>query len=394
MTDLSRRSALQCALAAAGTLPLLADKAAASTLGSAADGTNGVELTAMWSSFCQELDKLGKVLLRPAVPHNALDQAEGIRYLTRLLRGGLEMTVEASNPDFPRFYQLSNETMKIGADNPDNIYLTATVSATRSYRITGKRGTVPYLGFATKANRYHIDGTMASTGELDAKTMHIEPDGSFEIIVSATRQGKNWLPMAADSTMFLVRQTFLDKKTEIPAELHIEAIGMHARPAPITPDFMRAALADATKFVAGTANTFADWTEMFMKRPNELLPWDQNFFQKAGGDPNIFYLHGYWALADDEAWVIETRIPKCRFWNFQLDNWWMESLDYANVPNVWTNGKKAKLNADGTLTLVVATKDPGFGNWIDTTGHSSGTALLRWIGADEHPLPTAKIVKL
>ena len=46
------------------------------------------------------------------------------------------------------------------------------------------------------------------------------------------------------------------------------------------------------------------------------------------------------------------------------------------------------------VTFVVADTDPGWGNWIDTTGHTSGTALLRWVGATEHPLPTCRVVTL
>ncbi len=71
----------------------------------------------------------------------------------------------------------------------------------------------------------------------------------------------------------------------------------------------------------------------------------------------------------------------------------MESLDYRYLP-VWTNNGMAKLNADGTLTLVVAAADTGVGNWIDTAGHDNGTMLLRWVGASEHPIPTCRVVKL
>jgi hypothetical protein len=62
--------------------------------------------------------------------------------------------------------------------------------------------------------------------------------------------------------------------------------------------------------------------------------------------------------------------------------------------SITVNKHTAKLNDDGTLTLIVAAKDPGYGNWIDTTGHLTGTALLRWVGTDDHPVPTTKVVKL
>lgn len=388
MEKISRRGAM--AGAALGVLALNADQLLAAQKPSG-DQDN---LSTLWSEFCRDLEQAGEILLRPQAPRIGLDQAEGVRYLSRLLRASLEMSVEASDPDFPRFFQLSNETIKIGADNPDNIYLNAVISGDRTYRITGKRGTVPYLSFGTKANRYGTDGTMASTGELDGKDMEIEADGSFEIFVSAKRQGRNWLPLAPDTSMLLVRQTFTDKAAEQAAQMKISCINPVASLPTLTPARMRSALKSAVGFVTGTSRTFAEWTELFMTRPNEILPWDQSLFQKAGGDPNIFYLHGYWNLAQGESWVIETKVPDCRFWNFQADNWWMESLDYSSNPNVWTNSKKAKRNSDGTLTLVVSARDPGFGNWIDTAGHSTGTALLRWIGASEHPLPQARIVRL
>ncbi|WP_316043316.1 hypothetical protein [Actinomadura sp. CNU-125] len=141
------------------------------------------------------------------------------------------------------------------------------------------------------------------------------------------------------------------------------------------------------------AKTFADWTRLFMTRPNELPDWGQHIFQNAGGDPTIYYLHGYWKLAEDEAWVIETEVPDCEYWNFVLQNWWMESLDYERA-NIYINNHTGKLNDDGTLTIVVSSRNPGFGNWISTEGHAEGTALLRWVKSESHPLPTCKVVKI
>jgi hypothetical protein len=116
-------------------------------------------------------------------------------------------------------------------------------------------------------------------------------------------------------------------------------------------------------------------------------------FFKAGGDPNIFYLHGYWALQPDEALVIEVKPPACEFWNFQLDNYWMESLDYRYAP-VWVNSHTAKYNADGSATITIARENRGFANWMDTDGHTTGSMLLRWTRAKSHPVPEVRVVKL
>ncbi|MFS8097870.1 DUF1214 domain-containing protein [Lentzea alba] len=340
-----------------------------------------------WSRFCQALENAGEVVL--SGPDTPLDRAEGYRYLARLTREMLYSCLDNADPDFPRFHEL--DLVKIGADNPDNVYLSANIRGDRTYRITGTRGTISYFSIGSKANRYAKDGTMASTGELTDADLTIAPDGTVEIIASARRQGTNWLPLAPDSTGLVVRQTYLDRAAEVPGSWHIEQIDGPATPAELTPEFLVKALQRAALSVHGTAATFAHWTRTFMKRPNELPDFGQEMFQRAGGDPEIFYLHGYWELRPDEAWVIETDVPDCPYWNFQLDNWWMESLDHHRQMTL--NKHTARLE-DGRLTIVVASRDPGVGNWIDTCGHSSGTALLRWLGASEHPIPKCRVVSL
>lgn len=352
------------------------------------------EAAALWSAFCRRLDEAGHMIMhRPTAPKTPLDRAEGLRYLTRLLRLGLEMNLEFADPDFPVFYSASHSTAKIGADNPDALYLNATISGANTYRITGNRGTISYFSIGSKANRYHIDGTMASTGELRGPDLQTAPDGGLEIIASATPHEGNWLPLAPDSSMIIVRQFHLDRARETPGTFAIERIGGPARPPPLDPAKTAAALTQTANFVLGTADTFAHWSEIFMARPNEMPDFGQDLFRKGGGDPRIFYIHGYWSLAPGEALVIETTIPDCPYWNFQLDNWWMESLDYRHHP-VTVNKHTAKPNADGSLTLVISPTDIGYGNWMDTNGHTSGTSLLRWTDVDNPPLPTTRIEKI
>lgn len=343
----------------------------------------------VWAEFCRALERAGEVVLRDKAPATPLDRAEGYRYLTRLVREMLYSTVENADPDHPRLHEL--DRTKIGADNPDNVYLSANIRGDRTYRITGTRSTIAYFSIGSKANRYAKDGTMASTGELSDADLVVEADGTVEIIASATPHDKNWLPLAPDSTGLVVRQTYLDRTTETPGRWRIECVGGPAEPRELSPEFLTKALRRAALSVHGTAATFAGWTELFMTRPNELPDFGQEMFQRAGGDPEIFYLHGYWTLEPGQAWVIETEVPDCPYWNFQLDNWWMESLDHDR--RITVNKHTATLD-DGRLTIVVAPRDPGWGNWIDTCGHTSGTALLRWLGATHHPIPECRVIDL
>jgi hypothetical protein len=346
-----------------------------------------------WADFCAKLAKAGEVILAPDAPQDPLVQAEGFRYLSRLARLGLEQYVEASDPDFPFFYVLSHETAKIGADNPDNKYLNASIRGTSDYRITGQRGSMFYFSIVANAMRYHIDGSCVATGSLMSDQIEWGPNGEVEIIASMNPQPGNWLRLEADTSVIIIRQSALDRAHEKPGSFQIERIGGPALPAPLDPAKLHDGLAAAGQFVGGVAATFADWTRMFRQHPNVFAPIDQSMFQKGGGSPDIYYAHGYWAVAPDEAWVIEVTPPDCYYWNFQIDNWWMESFDYR-FRQISVNKHSAKLEANGSVRIIAAARDPGIGNWVDTSGHSVGTALLRWAGASEHPLPRTRVVKL
>jgi hypothetical protein len=217
--------------------------------------------------------------------------------------------------------------------------------------------------------------------------------GTYEIILSQTKKGKNWLPLAADSTMLLGRQTFLNRATETPATAHIEQINGPKHPKPLTAEQLDKGLQEAVQFVTGTARAFAVLSEDFKRKPNNWITTEQEHWIKIGGDPKIFYLHMYWELKEDEALVIEGPVPECAFWNIQLDNWWWESLDYRYLP-VHVQKGNAKYNADGSVKIVIAAQNKGVGNYIDTAGHTSGTILLRWVDAKSHPIPKSSVVKL
>ncbi len=83
----------------------------------------------------------------------------------------------------------------------------------------------------------------------------------------------------------------------------------------------------------------------------------------------------------------------CEYWNFQLNNHWMESLDYR-YHRIDLNHHGAALQADGSVRLIVAHRDPGLPNWLDTAFHQRGTMCLRWVRAESHPQPKARVVPL
>ena len=348
-----------------------------------------------WDEFCDTLKAAGASLNFPGTPRDAFNQAEGYRYLSRLARGGLMAFIEHADPRAPVFHRIANETVKLGADNPDNYYQTAAIRGDLEYRIRGKRNTIKYLGFGTRSGHYGQAGGEPVTTYLEAADIEIEDDGSFEIILSASPKEKNWLPMVPETGTLMVRQTFLDREREVPAELEIACIGGEEenRPTPLTAKQVDDGLKSAGTLVAGASLLFAKWAKGFQKHSNQLPRFDPEVSLAAGGDPNIAYYHSHWALAEDEALLIEVTPPECEYWNFQLSNYWMESLDYR-YHRIHTNKHLAHYEPDGSVRIIVAHRDPGLPNWLETTGHDQGTMCFRWVRAMETPEPKTKVVKL
>jgi hypothetical protein len=362
-------------------------------MGEMDDSTRRILDGTTWEEFCDTLKAAGSVVLGPGTPDTPFDRAEGFRYLSRLLRSALESFVENADPLAPELRRTAHETIKMGADNPDNYYQSAPISGKCEYRISGSRGSVHYLGFGTQAGNYGSTGTLETTGYLDHSDIEIDAEGRFEVLVSCQPKPRNWLAMKPDSRTLVVRQTFLDRSTETPARLRIERIDGPHVPRPVSPERMDRGLVNSARFVMGCARIFQGWAEGFEKHVNRLPRFDDEVARRAGGDPNIVYYHSYWQLEPDEALVIEATPPECETWNFQLNNHWMESLDYRYFP-ISVNKHTAGYREDGSVRVVVAHEDPGTGNWIDTCGHDRGTMCWRWIRADAHPEPHTRVVKL
>lgn len=348
-----------------------------------------------WEEFCDTLKAAGAAMVFPGAPKDPFNQAEGYRYLTRLTRAGLMAFIEYADPNAPVLHRVADEITKLGADSPDNYYQTAALDGNFDYLIRGKRNTVTYLGFGTQVGHYGEGGGMPPSGYIEADEIEMDADGNFELTLSSTPHEKNWLPMQPDTGTLIVRQTFSDRQSEIPAELSISRINCddaERSPSNFTAKRLDEGLRSASTLVAGASLLFAKWVNDFQKHSNQLPMFDPDKSNAAGGDPNIIYYHSHWKLGEDEALIIEVTPPECEFWNFQLSNYWMESLDYR-FHNIHTNNHLAHYESDGSVRIIVAHQDPHKPNWLNTTGHTSGTMCFRWVRAKDHPQPQTRTIK-
>ena len=70
-----------------------------------------------------------------------------------------------------------------------------------------------------------------------------------------------------------------------------------------------------------------------------------------------------------------------------LGNHWWETIDYANHQSS-LNGFQAVIDDDGFFRAVVAGRDPGVTNWLDTAGHRQGPMIFRWLR--RRPMPPCR----
>ena len=186
----------------------------------------------------------------------------------------------------------------------------------------------------------------------------------------------------------------MDRTTESPAVFQIRRRDSGATPEPLNLATATANFDKAIAFYQNTLGLFARWSQQIIENPNTLPLWDQSFCQSVGGDPNILYYHGHFKLKAGQAFRIRLeRVPKCQTWNLQVDNYWMESLDYR-YQRISLNKHGAAVNTDGSVTLIVTPANLDAVNTLSTAGHTEGTLCFRWVGTDDPVHPQVDIVNL
>jgi len=97
-----------------------------------------------------------------------------------------------------------------------------------------------------------------------------------------------------------------------------------------------------------------------------------------GGMSTNIYAGGLFDLAEDEALYIEAIYHGDPVYvSAHLGNLWGESPDYANHQSS-LNLHQMFMGEDGVQRWVVAHRDPGVQNWLDTTGLPRGYLSHRW----------------
>ncbi|MCR9094048.1 MAG: hypothetical protein NXI30_07515 [bacterium] len=407
-----------------------------------------------WVDFVQGLEDARTAIEDPTFfPPEPTDRnlAEGYRYLL----GHLARIIEAQtqrDPDFPYFQRSVRMLSKWTIDNPDTMYLSATIDAEGVYRVrgraldsrawrTGERG-----GDGARAPRVVIFQTstavIGQTGQLEEMTacrnqtldsldqfdLELDDEGRFEIVVAARRPHDyegHFLASRAEvpcpsvfgtttyrmrnATQLNVREIFSDWNDEVPLELEIVRMDMRGMPRPPRSSAeMGLHLGQIGRLVA---NQVAFWNRLHelglevngdrngdgrqALPSNDLNPPSPPFIAGGTAGAGQLYAAGTLEIGNDEALVVRVESPvEPHYVGFQLSNLWGESPDQANYVSSQT-GSQNPIASDGARYYVISKRDPGTPGWLATTGLEKATMSMRFL-FDELPprdqMPTLKTV--
>ncbi len=342
---------------------------------------------AAWAHLLAKLQVASATVLSDSVPRNPVDMAAGFRHLLVLLWIGIDDALRReSNPVLAVRPSNTDAVFKWGMDCPDCIYTGSGLRGGDTYRLWGNRGTARYVGLQTMAG-------MASTANVLLDEIELAPNGDFEIILSANEHPGNWMRIADDATQLVVRHFFYDWDTEVASSLSIERLS--GRPPVATGEVVDPQAAMARQLVAlgDFVEANLDFFLQFARpeRPNTFNPpFDGTAMGAAAENRPVI---GSWRLAPDEALVVEVEPPRGLYWSYSLGNPWWETIDYGRHQSS-LNGQQAVVDDDGLLRVVIAQRDPGMANWLDTAGHGEGPIILRCVRTDSAPVPTTRVVPI
>ncbi|HZR83988.1 MAG TPA: DUF1214 domain-containing protein [Candidatus Binatia bacterium] len=355
-------------------------------------------------AFRELLDVLGEIDRRWASPEWNLqgpaDVAGAHRALMHMLEGGLATYFE-SDPSRPRFQRIVSATRKFTGDNADAIYFDAPVSPDRSYVVRGRIDGAVYVSISVECDAE--DGSMASRtaavindGEFD-----VDREGRFEIRLGGAPAKRNWLALGPGSSRLTTRHYYENEVSAAAdptrhAALEIEPLEPGPPPPPPSDASVAAGIRRVARFVR--SRTLEQLPMMQREQPAfvSIVP---NQFPKpvTPGGHGLAALDATYSMAPcffgpDEALIMKGRWPKCRCANVSLWNRFLQTLDYANRP-VSRNRKQTTLEPDGSFRIVLAHRDPGHPNWIDTEGAPYSLVFWRFMLAEgEVETPQVEVV--
>ena len=303
-------------------------------------------------------------LVREA-PHieTEADLLEGLQYLA----GGIAACTHLAfdyDRDHPFLQSGTGPFTKMGLDNPDTLYFGTRVQAGREYLVTGTRGTTTDLSFQLLGGEYTDDNVPDSETAFDDRQLDIGANGDYE-----------WRFTPAANAQLVIREVYNDWSAQRGKVAIARADTAGTAPPPLTNELIEKRFAVAGKQLVQRIKTWLQFPQWFyMNIPVNTMVAPR---LTPGGLATQYSSAGHFELTPDQALVITLPATDAPYLGFQLGSLWYVSLDYINHQTS-LNGTQAQVDADGKIRIVVADRNPGVTNWVETLGHRKGFLQFRW----------------
>jgi hypothetical protein len=303
-------------------------------------------------------------LVREA-PHieSEADLLEGLQYLA----GGIAACTHLAfdyDRDHPFLQSGTGPFTKMGLDNPDTLYFGTRVQAGRDYVVTGTRGTTTDLSFQLLGGEYTDAAVPDSETAFDDRQLDVGADGEFQ-----------WRFTPKTNAQLVIREVYNDWSAQRGkvAIARVDTAG--TAPPPLTNELIEKRFAVAGKQLVQRIKTWLQFPQWFYTN----IPVNTMVAPRLtpGGLATQYSSAGHFELTPDQALVITLPATDAPYLGFQLGSLWYISLDYINHQSS-LNGTQAQVDADGKIRIVVADRNPGVTNWVETLGHRKGFLQFRW----------------
>lgn len=279
-------------------------------------------------------------------------------------------------------------------DSPDFIYRVIPIAHGGQYELRGRAtcDNPPTVNYALMGDS---NCAPATQGLLDSLDMVIEDDGRFLITIDGDpADGRdNHLQTRPGADHLLIRDALGDWVEQSPNALLIRRTNPPGRE-PLTETEL--AQRGAKNLLEGLYYTYYCTRSGSGQAPNQVrAPLSSAAF---GGMATQMGTKGNLCLGEDDAMIVTVTAAGAQFRNVMLTDNFHMSLDY------WSNTASLNMDqmapdADGRFTYVVAHRDPGVHNWLDTCGLRETIFGHRWQafardGSAGTPELEARLVKL
>lgn len=313
----------------------------------------------------------------------AQDVADTRRMLLHTLLHALETWLEA-DPQRPFFRSFIDRHKKMLGDNPDARYHQAVIGDSQRYRIYGNLAAARYTSFTIEMGIGNESSGLGPT--LNDTEFEADAEGNYEIIVSPEPVAGNWLRLPKGAVSIVTRH-YYERKLSINNDLlHHVPIAIECLddvgPRAATNDADTAAgLRRVIDFlqrgiVRMDASTSPPWVS---RVPNQFVPPLKDKTNEAiayAAKDNVYAMAPY-VLGPDQALVMRGRFPRCRFASVLLHTQFLQTYDYE-TRQISLNRAQTRLLDDGGFEIVIAHRDPGTPNWLDTEGRPFGIVFWRF----------------